>query len=343
MATQPHRAPHQPPPTDVDWRSFDDLAHTTTHQAFHRPFDVTPRKAAAPAAARPHLPWLAADPTTAAAHAWKDPPLLKLLADSDHSGASGQGRPAFDAESEYIGEYGPKNAHMQLPHLAGTLDSDGQPLPGPRKSLGVQFWHRGEPDHLYCMLPYHVPAPCWARQVFTTVHDDEETVRFIVCSHVSWIPRCYPLAIIEKDYSKRLQGWHRNAALMQKRALKLYSAHRQVEGRPWRPHQGCHIVCNSVCVQGAIVIHYGEGRRTGKTQVLGQLDLNGIPPAPRDVPRIEVKFILDASNRLTVEVRDLDTQRHKKWLQRGSVTLVSEGDADLAPGWKEISARLAAA
>ena len=84
-------------------------------------------------------------------------------------------------------------------------------------------------------------------------------------------------------------------------------------------------------MQGCIVIHYGEGNRTRGTRVLGQLDLTGIPPAPHDVPRIEVKFILDAFNVLTVEVRDLDTQRQKDWLQRGSVTLVREGDASKGP------------
>ena len=84
-------------------------------------------------------------------------------------------------------------------------------------------------------------------------------------------------------------------------------------------------------LQGCIVIHYGEGARTRGTRVLGQLNLTGIPPAPHDIPRIEVAFFLDAFNVLRVEVRDLDTQRQKDWLQRGSVTLVREGDASKGP------------
>lgn len=62
--------------------------------------------------------------------------------------------------------------------LAGgtaVLAHDGQ------RWVQVQFWHHGKDDWLYCMLPHSVPAPCWARQVFTTVHDNEETVRFAIC------------------------------------------------------------------------------------------------------------------------------------------------------------------
>ena len=56
-----------------------------------------------------------------------------------------------------------------------------------------------------------------------------------------------------------------------------------------------------------------------------------MPPAPKDVPKIEVKFILTPQSRLLVEVRDLDTGRQKEWLQRGAVTLTVAGDASKAP------------
>lgn len=92
-------------------------------------------------------------------------------------------------------------------------------------------------------------------------------------------------------------------------------------GRP------CVVGHREVLLQGCIVIHYGEGRTTSHTKVLGQLDLTGIPPAPKDVPKIEVKFILTAEHQLIVEVRDLDTERQKEWLQRGAVMLVKAGDA----------------
>lgn len=79
-------------------------------------------------------------------------------------------------------------------------------------------------------------------------------------------------------------------------------------------------------VQASIIIRYGEGTSIEGTRVLGQLDLAGIPPAAHDVPRIEVRFALCSTNRLSVQVRDLDTARQKQWLQRGGVTLTAAGD-----------------
>ena len=73
-------------------------------------------------------------------------------------------------------------------HHCNTLPCTGICQAG--TTLQVQFWHRGEDDRLYCMLPYSVPAPCWARQVFTTVHDNEETVRTMSC----WLTRLQGLA-----------------------------------------------------------------------------------------------------------------------------------------------------
>lgn len=44
----------------------------------------------------------------------------------------------------------------------------------------------------------------------------------------------------------------------------------------------------------------------------------------QDVPRIEVVFHLSASMYLTAEARDMDTQRHKKWLQRGDIIVLRQ-------------------
>jgi molecular chaperone DnaK len=80
-------------------------------------------------------------------------------------------------------------------------------------------------------------------------------------------------------------------------------------------------------MQASIIIHYGEGPSTEETRVLGQLDLSGIPPAPRDIPRISVRFALSANHCLSVQVCDLDTQRQKDWSQRGDVVLTVAGNA----------------
>jgi molecular chaperone DnaK len=42
-------------------------------------------------------------------------------------------------------------------------------------------------------------------------------------------------------------------------------------------------------------------------RLLGEFDLSGIPPAPRGVPKIEVKFDIDANGILNVSAKDLGT------------------------------------
>lgn len=53
-----------------------------------------------------------------------------------------------------------------------------------------------------------------------------------------------------------------------------------------------------------------------------QFDIVNIPPAPRDVPRIQVTFHLGKDLILTAEAKDLDTERHKLWLQRGEIIVL---------------------
>ena len=45
---------------------------------------------------------------------------------------------------------------------------------------------------------------------------------------------------------------------------------------------------------------------------LGQFNLNGIPPAPRGVPQIEVTFEIDANGILNVEAKDKGTNNNAK-------------------------------
>ena len=44
-------------------------------------------------------------------------------------------------------------------------------------------------------------------------------------------------------------------------------------------------------------------------KVLGEFNLEGIPPAPRGVPQIEVKFDIDQNGILNVSAKDLGTQK----------------------------------
>ncbi|KXZ42737.1 hypothetical protein GPECTOR_121g437 [Gonium pectorale] len=57
----------------------------------------------------------------------------------------------------------------------------------------------------------------------------------------------------------------------------------------------------------SIQVYEGERAMTKDNHKLGQFDLNGIPPAPRGVPQIEVTFEVDANSILTVSAQPATT------------------------------------
>lgn len=56
-----------------------------------------------------------------------------------------------------------------------------------------------------------------------------------------------------------------------------------------------------------IVILQGERQMAADNKILGRFQLDGIRPAPRGVPRIEVSYDIDANGILKVTAKDLDT------------------------------------
>src|SRR4030095_14356237 len=66
--------------------------------------------------------------------------------------------------------------------------------------------------------------------------------------------------------------------------------------------------------QGAVTIHVlqGERERASGNKSLGQFNLEGIPPAPRGVPQIEVTFDIDANGILHVNAKDKATGKESK-------------------------------
>ncbi|XP_055324794.1 heat shock 70 kDa protein cognate 2-like [Sitodiplosis mosellana] len=66
--------------------------------------------------------------------------------------------------------------------------------------------------------------------------------------------------------------------------------------------------------QNAVTIQVYEGERamTKDNNLLGTFNLNGIPPAPRGVPKIEVTFDLNADGILNVSAKDNSTGRQEK-------------------------------
>ncbi|WP_294150419.1 Hsp70 family protein, partial [uncultured Selenomonas sp.] len=66
--------------------------------------------------------------------------------------------------------------------------------------------------------------------------------------------------------------------------------------------------------QPSVDIHVLQGERemAADNKTLGRFELSDIPPAPRGVPRIEVKFDIDANGIVHVSAKDLGTGKEQK-------------------------------
>jgi len=67
-----------------------------------------------------------------------------------------------------------------------------------------------------------------------------------------------------------------------------------------------------------IVVTQGERPMSRDNKVLGTFRLEGIPPAPRGVPQIEVTFDIDANGILHVSAKDMGTGKEQKITIQGS-------------------------
>ena len=82
--------------------------------------------------------------------------------------------------------------------------------------------------------------------------------------------------------------------------------------------------------QAAVTIQIYEGERkfTKDNNLLGKFDLNGIPPAPRGVPQIEVTFDMDANGILNVSAKDKSTNNVKQITITNDKGRLSQADID---------------
>lgn len=66
--------------------------------------------------------------------------------------------------------------------------------------------------------------------------------------------------------------------------------------------------------QTSVEIHVLQGERemAAYNKTLGRFQLTGIPPAPRGIPQIEVKFDIDANGIVNVSAKDLGTGKEQK-------------------------------
>ncbi|MGQ9598148.1 MAG: molecular chaperone DnaK [Anaerolineae bacterium] len=78
--------------------------------------------------------------------------------------------------------------------------------------------------------------------------------------------------------------------------------------------------------QTAVTIHVLQGERAMAADniTLGRFNLEGIPPAPRGIPQIEVTFDIDANGILNVTARDKATGKEQKITITASTNLTKE-------------------
>jgi len=75
--------------------------------------------------------------------------------------------------------------------------------------------------------------------------------------------------------------------------------------------------------QPSVEIHVLQGERemASANKTLGKFHLDGIAPAPRGVPQVEVTFDIDANGILNVRAKDLGTGKEQKVTITASTTL----------------------
>ena len=91
--------------------------------------------------------------------------------------------------------------------------------------------------------------------------------------------------------------------------------------------------------QTSVEIHVQQGERpmAHHNKSLGKFNLQGIPPAPRGVPQIEVTFDIDANGILNVSAKDLGTGTEQKITITGSSGLKDDEIQDMVKQAEEHS------
>jgi molecular chaperone DnaK len=92
------------------------------------------------------------------------------------------------------------------------------------------------------------------------------------------------------------------------------------------PTQRSQVFSTAADSQPQVEIHVLQGERevAGGNRTLGRFILDGIPPSPRGVPQIEVKFDIDANGILSVSATDKASNREQSIRIEGSGGLANE-------------------
>lgn len=106
---------------------------------------------------------------------------------------------------------------------------------------------------------------------------------------------------------------------------------RLIERNTTIPAKKSQVFSTAADGQTAVTVRVFQGERqmAADNKLLGEFNLDGIPPAPRGVPQIEVTFDIDANGIVHVSAKDLGTGKEQKVTITASTNL-SEGEIDKA-------------
>jgi len=101
---------------------------------------------------------------------------------------------------------------------------------------------------------------------------------------------------------------------------------RLIERNTTIPTSKSQIFSTAADGQTTVDIHVLQGERpmAADNKTLGRFQLTGIPPAPRGVPQIEVKFDIDANGIVNVSAKDLGTGKAQSMTITASTNLTEE-------------------
>ncbi|MCX6639044.1 MAG: molecular chaperone DnaK [bacterium] len=88
---------------------------------------------------------------------------------------------------------------------------------------------------------------------------------------------------------------------------------RLIEANTTIPHRRTEVFSTASDIQTTVDIHVLQGERpmAYDNKTIGRFQLDGIPPAPRGIPQIEVTFDIDANGILSVSAKDKATSKEQ--------------------------------